>query len=512
MRRSDRGILALLLAGALALPLAGCATSALEMAPTRPDRPWTPPVDAEGGLVAGAPGGSDASLGHVLPPDPKLGVLAPGPTIDPTRTYSLAELIDIAQSNNPATRIAWNEARRAALAAGIAESARLPRVTATAITGAQSSSDRSSTLGLSSQSDATLRGTVSALSVEWLLFDFGERAAVIDAAKQGSLVSNIAFTAAHQQVIHDVALAFYADAAAQARLGVAARSLKNAEEVEAAAKARRDRGIGTVVEVAQAHQATAQAKLARVQAEGAATTLRLALLSATGIAPTTRLRVADVSGRRLSRSMMKPVEAIVAEAVARRPDVQAAFAAEKASRAGIQAAEAAFLPKIFVSANGSQGTGDLSIGTLPSIGQQLPTVNVGSQRTAGAVFVGVTVPVYDGGTRTAALERARVEADSAATRLARVKEEAVRQIAVADAALKTSLAALDAARELSRAAQTTFDAALAAYRSGVGSITDVTVAQTQLLQARIAAVDAHSTALSAAATLALATGMLGTAP
>jgi outer membrane protein TolC len=65
---------------------------------------------------------------------------------------------------------------------------------------------------------------------------------------------------------------------------------------------------------------------------------------------------------------------------------------------------------------------------------------------------------------------------------------------------------------LVQAAQTTFDAALGAYRHGVGSITDVTVAETQLLLARNAQSDAHSAALTAAATLALATGELGAAP
>jgi outer membrane protein len=58
-------------------------------------------------------------------------------------------------------------------------------------------------------------------------------------------------------------------------------------------------------------------------------------------------------------------------------------------------------------------------------------------------------------------------------------------------------------------AKTTFDAALAAYRSGVGSITDATMSETQLLQAKNTSTDAHSTALSAAATLALSTGSLG---
>ena len=35
------------------LPLAGCATSALDMAPERPDRPWAPATTASGEIIAG---------------------------------------------------------------------------------------------------------------------------------------------------------------------------------------------------------------------------------------------------------------------------------------------------------------------------------------------------------------------------------------------------------------------------------------------------------------------------
>ena len=49
-------------------------------------------------------------------------------------------------------------------------------------------------------------------------------------------------------------------------------------------------------------------------------------------------------------------------------------------------------------------------------------------------------------------------------------------------------------------------------RNGVGSITDVTIAERQLLVAQNVPTDAYSTALSSAATLALAAGILGSAP
>jgi outer membrane protein len=348
--------------------------------------------------------------------------------------------------------------------------------------------------------------------VQWLLFDFGERAAVVDAAKQVSVISNIAFTAAHQQLIYSITLAFYAHAAARARLATATQSLKNARVVQAAAEDRYAHGFGTVTEVAQARQGTAQANLALVQATGGAEDAYLALITAMGISPLTKIKIADVSGRKLSSSMAVPVESVISEALARRPDLQSAYSAQKASLANVRAAQAEFMPKFFLSATGTYSSGNLDVTSLPSGGQQPPTVNINGSHLGGSIFAGVTIPVYDGGTRDAQLARAHAEADSADARLRQVRDDAVRQIVLADNALHTSLSAYSASQTLEAAAQTTFDSALGAYRNGVGSITDLTLAETQLLQGRNACTDAYSTALSAAATLALSTGSLGTAP
>jgi len=124
-------------------------------------------------------------------------------------------------------------------------------------------------------------------------------------------------------VIYDVAVAFYAHSAARARLATATQSLKDAKAIEAAAEDRYHKGIGTIVETSQAHQATAQANLAAVEANGRMQDAYLSLVSAMGISPLTRIRVADVSGRKLSPSMMSPVESIIATSLSRRPDVSA---------------------------------------------------------------------------------------------------------------------------------------------------------------------------------------------
>jgi outer membrane protein len=504
----------------LSVSLAGCATSALEMAPPQPDRPWVPATTATGEIIPGARASSRPTGGatYVLPANSELANVPPSLDVERGRIYSLPELIDIAQSNNPSTRIAWNSARDIALAAGIAESAYLPRLTASVIRGYQTSQDQnSSTLGVSNVGTAnasvsnslTANGTISSGSLQWLLFDFGQRAAIVDAAKQASVISNIAFTAVHQQVIYDVSLAFYAHAAARARVNNAAQSLKNTQAVQAAVEARLNQGIGTATELAQARQATAQARLVMVQAQGGAQNAYLTLISAMGISPLTKIKVADISGRKLSPAMVGSIETVISAALARRPDVLTAYAAQKASLSNVRAAESEFLPKVFVAGTGSYSSGGLSVSAIPSIGDQSATLNVSGTRASGIVFAGATLPLYDGGTRAAALKQTEAKADNANLTLIRTRHDAVRQIVLAENALRTSLSAYSAATSLASAAQTTFDSALTAYRSGAGSITELTLAQTQLLLSKSTSTDAYSIALSAAATLALSTGSLG---
>jgi len=61
----------------------------------------------------------------------------PGETlgIEPGTIYSLAELIDLAEAHNPATRVAWESARAQAPALGIARSDLFPTLSTVALVG-----------------------------------------------------------------------------------------------------------------------------------------------------------------------------------------------------------------------------------------------------------------------------------------------------------------------------------------------------------------------------------------
>jgi outer membrane protein len=523
LQARDRIVRALFAAWAMSFAV-GCASSSVDLAPPRPDRAWLPETKRDGEIRAGVAAREpppEAEREFVLPPNVHVEELVRPLGVDSARTYTLANLIDLAQSNNPLTQVAWNAARDAALAVGIAWSTYLPRLTAAVVGGynglessqtvsANTGAPRVGTVNANGRDVVSAGGGVATLGLQWLIFDFGERSSVVSAAKELAVASNVAFTAAHQQVAYGVTIAFYKHAAAAERVSMVEKALANAKDVQAAAELRLQQGQGTAIDVAQAQQATAQADLRCVQARGAAQDSYYELLTAVGLSPTTRLRIADVSGRAMPPALMEMTESTIKEAVSRRPDVLAAYANAKAAEAAEGASTAAFFPKLFASGNVAYTAGSLSLTAIPGVGQELPTVNLTSSGFAGTIIAGLVIPIYDGGVRAALHKQSQNRLDSANAALRQTCQQSVREIVVADNALRTSLSVLEASRTWEHAAETTFDAALTSYRSGVGSVTVATIAESNLLDARISEVDGYSAAQIAAATLAFATGTMGT--
>lgn len=143
-------------------------------------------------------------------------------------------------------------------------------------------------------------GEIQTLGLEWLLFDFGKREAILAAVQQAQIGANILFTAEHQKIIYSVTIAFYTHAAAVSRVHFLEKALENAKRVQEAAQARLKHGQGTIVDVTQAQQATAQTELRLVQAQGDVENTYLELVNAIGISPRTHFETENVSGRPLA--------------------------------------------------------------------------------------------------------------------------------------------------------------------------------------------------------------------
>ena len=335
----------------------------------------------------------------------------------------------------------------------------------------------------------------------------------MDAAQKVSLASNILFTGVHQKIIHDVCVAYYLYLAASRHTVTAAKALQNAQEIQKAAEERYRGGIGTVLESTQTRQVTAQTQLAQIQAHGAERNAYASLLEAMGFSALEKIKIAPLERHTFTDDTRPVIEQVVTDALSRRADVLAAYAAEQASQAAVKAAETAYRPKIFLAGTGAYVSGQLGLTAIPAIGeQQLPTLNITGNHWNSTVLLGLSVPIFDGHARANAISEAKNNSAKASATLDQTRIVAIREIVGAQNALETSLAADEAARTLQDASQISYDAALDAYRHDMGTITAVVAAQTQLLQATLASDDAYSSTLSAAATLAFFSGTLVSSP
>ena len=455
---------------------------ALAQAPASPDRPWPIPESA----TARA-----AQLGDHA-------------TTAPKKQYDLAELIDLAERTNPQTRAAWETARAAAAAEGLVESQFLPQLSFEALGGFEHTP-------LPAPKDLVPQGYfeshtqefIPSLALKWLLFDFGRRAASMQAARADSFVANVAFTGTHQSVIFSVSQAYFDLGAARGRLHAAQKALSTAQTTQDAAMAKRNNGLATVVAVAQAERQTAQARYNLTAAEGATTTALANLVATLGIDAGTELDVADSSEMPLPAVPQDSVREEIKQALTHRPDILAALGQVDSAEASLKGAQSAYYPTISVAAHAFQ-----NIGAVSSDGKPYSTID----RPGANILLSISIPIYDGGTRSSQISVARAKVREAQEKVDQARDSAAQQVVKAYNGLVTSLSEYEAATVLSQAAHTAYDAALGSYQHGVGTYTDLATEENAVVQAETQVEDARASAHTAAAALAFAMGTIGSSP
>jgi len=158
--------------------------------------------------------------------------------LDAAKTYSLAELIDLAQRHNPDTRVAWERARAQAAALGVERSELYPTLAAAALARAT----RSDVLVDNAFVREQIRSAALTFDLTYLVLDFGGRAGRIDTARAETLAANFAFNDIHRQVIFQVSDAYYRLLNASGQEDGASASLANAQAVQRAAEERLHNG------------------------------------------------------------------------------------------------------------------------------------------------------------------------------------------------------------------------------------------------------------------------------
>ncbi len=434
-------------------------------------------------------------------------------SINPRKIYGLAELIDIAERNNPETRVAWERARGAAAAVGLSESAYYPFLVASAAAGYDRAFIPFPTLTANpahpSLSNVRITGGGSLvtearvyrgeLNAKWLLLDFGERSAVVAASREQLMMANVGFNGTHQKIVFQVTDRFYQLGTALQKVLVSQSALEAAQTVEQAVQARVDNGLATKPELLQAQQQSAQSEFDVEATTGLESDARVALVESIGLLPTVPLRVADLGQRSTSEETNDSVDELIERALWQRPDLVAKLANVHAKEDGIHKVRAEYYPKVAVDAHVTETELDVSIAHSPYFGDHRPTYGV---------FLTTSVPVFDGFARDRQMDMAKAELRGAENELAGARDSAVREVWKAYTDFKTALRKQDSAGKLVTASQNAFDAVLESYKNGLSTYPEIVSAQRNLASARSVSHDTQAAIFTTATELALSTGDL----
>lgn len=444
-----------------------------QSAPVASDRPWHAPIERN----------IEAEARDFR--DPRFSV-------DPAKTYSLGELIDLGESHNPATRLAWERARAQAAALGIARSELFPTLAAAALS--QVYRDEAF-LG-----NRFFRQTVAdfqtAVNLNYTIFDFGARAGRIDAATAEVLAANFGFNDTHRQVIYQVQQGYYQLLNALGQEDAAQASLANAKAVQQAAEERLKNGLATLPDVLEARSATAQAEYELQAALGNEQIARGDLATALGSSPTDVIRVQPLTDLQIPESISDTVEQAIDRAFVHRPDLLSQVAEIRTANARVKEANAAYYPSLTFTASPTAQS-------LYGIQQTLPWTNTAD--LGGGMALSLSWIVFDGGARKNNLRQAKANVQAAESQAMVTRDQIADQVWIAYSNLNTAFRQRQAATALLEAAGQSYAAALESYNYGLRNLLDVTAAQRTLAQARSTDVLARTQVLTSLADVAFRT-------
>jgi outer membrane protein TolC len=419
------------------------------------------------------------------PAPPAAAPAAPAPAPAPR---SLADLVDLALSRDPATRAAWHDARAAAAQAGGLRSLYLPTLDASATL------TRQRTLAAPGRPSVD-QGTYGVgAEVTWLLLDLGLRRALLDEADRLLAAARLGEHAAVADLVLRVQQTYFELLAARALVEAEAAAVKQAEASLATAEGRQRAGLATVADVLQARTALSQVRLAQQQAEGQALVARGALATLAGLPPTTVLEVGALP-ETVDASRAEPaVDALLAAAAAGNPDLGQARASAEAAAARSRAASRALWPTLSFQGSATRTwyfePSDQDASQAWTVGLVLRLPPIAGARAA-----------YDALAAREAADAARERADATAQRVAL-------DVWISSQGLRTAGRRVATARDLVESARASAEVAGGRYREGVGSILDLLNAQAALELARAQDVRARTDFLVGLAQLARATGRL----
>lgn len=399
---------------------------------------------------------------------------------------SLTDIVDLALRNSPATQLSWAQAHASANAYGAAQGRWYPSLTADANVA------RTRSLATPGRPAGERTQYGPALSLSYLVFDFGGRSGSIDVARQAAISADLTHNAAIENTILQAEIAAFGYMATRAQRDAQQAAVDEAKAALQAAQERHNVGLATIADVLQARTALSQSQLALESLEGSLHVARGTLAVAMGLPANAPFEVPQIAPADSMHTVTASVDSLIEIAVRARPDLAAARAQATGAASQVRVARAALFPTLGVSATG---------------GSNASTVSTFTGRTYTFNF-GVQVPLFTGFAREYDVRAANDELIAAEARAKLTKQQVIQQVFNAYYGLRTATDRVRTAADLLASATQSETVARGRYREGVGSIVDLLIAQSALASARAQEIDARWQWRAALAQLAHDVGVL----
>jgi outer membrane protein len=446
-----------------------------QRAPNLPDAPWQP---------------SATVLKKYVPT-----VTHSEAELDATDAYTLGQLIDIAESNNPTTKEAWNHAKASAAAVGIAKSELYPTLFAFA------SGKNYNTPPLLYNAfvvqDIGLFAT--AVHLDYTLVDFGARRSEITATQAKLVAANLSFNDAHLQLIQQVSQAYYALLNASGLRAAAEVNFSDAEALDEAAQERRNNGLATLPDLLEAHAEKEKANYDLQSAIGAEKTAFGDLATAIAAQPTHSFKVQELDDLHIPDALDQSVEDAIASAYQQRPDLLAERAKVEAAHAEVAHTTSAYFPTLSFEGEG---------GWVRAWGQQDPFPGTYAQTRTYEAGLSLKWTIFDGLRRENRISQAKAEEAAAKNAVHEHEDQIADHVWASYEDAVTALEQRKAAAALLTASTESHSAAVESYKDGVRNLLDVLNAERDLARARALDVTARTRVLQSFTSLAFRTGDL----
>jgi len=468
-------------AGVLVWLLAGCAhvTNRVQGVPLNSPShavPWTPPKRESLKPVEQQPVAPTGQVGELI------------------KRLTLAEAVDIALQNNPATHISWNNARAAAAGYKVTLGSLSPSVNASGtLYDSKGQSYQSKPGSFEGSSNEPMTVTNATANLSFLLFDFGGRFASIEQSRQALLAADWTHNAVIQSTVLQTEATFFNHVEAKALLEANRTSLAEAETGLNAAEERHRVGLATNADVLQAKTAYSEIKLAVQGTEGQVRVSKGALAVALGYPANSPFTFDLVEPGIPNVSITETVDQLINRALAGRPDLQASRALDLESAAGAKKARSNLLPSL--SLTGSAGRTWI---------QDVP----GFTDNRGGTLL-LQIPIFAGFERQFNLSRAKADAAIQRERTRAFEQSVIFDVFSSHSDFITAGERMKTTDDLVASATQSEEVTLGRYKEGVGSILDLLSSQKALAMARAEQINARLAWFIALAQLAHDAGVLG---